>query len=66
MKPASARLLVGRRIIGFDRRAFPTGRGSTTGNPVIVLDNWARIVFSVTETESLAYGVNVFYIPDLG
>jgi hypothetical protein len=67
MKLATARLLVGRRIVAFDRRAFTDGSGkqcATHHDPIFTLDNGARITFSVTETDSgSCYGVEPNYHP---
>jgi hypothetical protein len=51
--------LVGRTIRAVDFGAFDNGRGGTTTTPVITLDNGDRLSFTVRETESLAYGVEI-------
>ena len=62
MKLATARLLVGRKIVAFDARPFDDGRGGTAHDPCITLDNGAVLVFSVQELEHAAgYGVEPLY-----
>jgi hypothetical protein len=63
MRPASARLLVGRRIVGYDPRPFDDGRGGVAHNPAIVLDNGAQLTFTTEETEVSEYGVSCNYHP---
>jgi hypothetical protein len=60
---ATARLLVGRKIVGFELNSWKDENG-THYNPIITLDNGASISFSVTETESGAeYGAEPSYHP---
>ncbi len=67
MTRATARLLVGRRIVGFELRTFSDGDGvleATHHDPIILLDNGARVTFMVTETDSGdAYGIDPQYHP---
>lgn len=60
MKRATAKQLVGRRIVAVDFRPFPTGRGrGRATNPVITLDDGSVLTFEVEETEGLDYGVEI-------
>lgn len=64
MTRATARLLVGRRIIGFKPQPFNGGtraHRSIHYDPVILLDNGAWLSFSGTETEIGETGVDVSY-----
>lgn len=61
MKTADKRLLVGRKIVGFDLHPFDDGKGGKAYAPVITLDNGAAIAFDVDETEVGAYGVRPLY-----
>lgn len=63
MRLATKRLLEGRRIKTFALQSFPDGRGGKAHNPVIILDNGARLMFTVTETETGEYGVSPCYYP---
>lgn len=63
MTLATAKLLVGRTIVAFDRRPFDDGRGSLAYDPVLVLDNGAHVTFIVQETEAGTYGVAPCYHP---
>ncbi len=63
---ATKKLLVGRTITDFKLGAFPNGRGGKAYNPIITLDNGARLMFDVTETESGEYGVTPTYYPKKG
>lgn len=69
MTSASAKLLVGRRITGYDGRRFQ-GRRSVRGrgrqvacDPIIILDNGSFLSFTVEETDSGEYGVCINYHP---
>lgn len=53
--------LLGRRIRGVFLRPFPDGRGGEAYNPSLLLDDGARLTFSVQETESGEYGVTIDY-----
>lgn len=61
MTLATARLLVGRAIVAVELRPFTDGRGGTAYDPVITLDNGARLTFSVAETAVGVYGVDPNY-----
>lgn len=64
MKRATAKQLVGRRIVAVDFRPFPTGRGrGRTTNPSITLDDGSILTFDVEETEDLDYGVEIMRAP---
>ncbi len=63
---ATKKLLIGRKIVGFSLGAFPNGRGGKAYNPIITLDNGARLMFDVTETEFSIYGVTPDYYPKKG
>ena len=56
------RWVVGRTIVEVIMRAQSDGRGGTTYNPTFVLDNGARIFFTVDETEQAEYGVHPYYV----
>jgi hypothetical protein len=59
---ANARLLVGRRIVGFEPNRFPDGRGGTAHDPRIILDNGAVLRFLTEEVEGgEGYGVAPLY-----
>lgn len=63
---ASARLLVGRTIVGFELRSWRDDDPERTAHhdPVLVLDNGARVSFTVTETyQGASYGVRPNYHP---
>lgn len=62
---ARTRDLVGRRIVAVEWNRFPRGRGRTgrTADPVLLLDNGARISFSVSETEDAGYGIDILVAP---
>lgn len=63
MTLATARLLVGRKIVSFELNSWKDPSG-THYNPIIKLDNGAWISFSVTETDMGAeYGVEPSYHP---
>ena len=47
----SARLLVGRRIVGFEPRPFPNGRGGVAHSPRMILDDGSTLVFDVESTQ---------------
>lgn len=69
MANATQRLLKGRTIVAFDARPFDGAHVGATytltcHDPVIQLDNGARLTFTVEETESGdTYGVRVVYRP---
>lgn len=63
MRNATAKLLVGRRIVGFRHNPWSDGRGGTAHNPVIELDNGAVLTFTVEETDCGEYGVCCSYTP---
>lgn len=64
MTRATARLLVGRRIVAFDLRPFDGGPGRGTHyDPVLTLDNGAKLAFSATETDVGEYGIDPSYHP---
>ena len=67
MTLATARLLVGRKIVAYDARPFVTGEGSTRRichDPRITLDNGAVLTITVEETEEGAcYGARINYHP---
>ena len=61
MSTASARLLVGRKIVGFDLRSWSDANG-VHHDPRIVLDNGATVTCMVTETEfGDPYGITPLY-----
>lgn len=60
---ASARLLTGRRIVGFDSNPWDDGRGGTAHSPRMVLDNGARLTFLTEETDQGEFGTCVLYHP---
>jgi hypothetical protein len=63
MKIANARLLVGRKIVGFELQgARDKSRGVMLYAPVITLDNGARVSFTVQEGED-DYGIDPTYWP---
>lgn len=63
MSIATARLLVGRTIVAFDARPFDDPNG-ICHDPVIVLDNGARVSFVVEETDYGGdYGILPIYTP---
>jgi len=47
----SARLLVGRRIVGFEPRPFPNGRGGVAHSPRMILDDGSTLVFAAEAAE---------------
>jgi len=66
MKPIAnvrTRDLIGRRIVGVEWNRFhvrpETDKRFTTTDPVLILDNGARLSFVVAETESQEYGVEL-------
>jgi hypothetical protein len=60
---ASARLLVGRRIVGFVARAERDQDGRTNHDPTIYLDNGARLEFTAEEIfNGSGYGVFPMYV----
>lgn len=61
MTLATARLLVGRTIVAVDLGTFDDGRGGGAHDPTFVLDNGARVTFTVEETEAGVYGVAPTY-----
>lgn len=67
MTQATARLLVGRKIVAYDARPFVTGEGAlrrTCHDPRITLDNGAVLTLTVEETEEgSGYGTKVNYHP---
>jgi hypothetical protein len=63
MAIANARLLVGRTITAFHLNSFSDGKGGTAHNPVLYLDNGAKLAFSTEETEVGEYGVTPLYWP---
>lgn len=56
---ASAKQLVGRRIVAFDARPFQDGRGGTAHWPIIWLDDGSFLSFEVEETDTGDYGIRV-------
>ena len=63
MTLATARLLVGRTIVGFECEPWRDANGPHY-SPCIILDNGARVMFSVTETDSGdCYGISPNYYP---
>lgn len=62
MATATARLLVGRKIAGFEPRPFDDRRGGTAHHPVLMLDNGALLRFVVEETDTGDYGVLPVYV----
>jgi len=63
MKIATARLLIGRKIVAFDLRPFDDGRNGTAHSPIFTLDNGATITFTTEETDIGDYGVFPRYFP---
>lgn len=64
LSTASARLLVGRTIVGFELRTWRDDDPERTPHhdPVLVLDNGARVTFTVTETyNGDSYGIRPNY-----
>ena len=51
--------LVGRTIVAVDLGRFADGRGGWAFQPVITLDNGRRLTFSVQETDTGEYGVEL-------
>ena len=51
--------LVGRTIVAVDLRRFADARGGWAFDPVITLDNGRRLAFSVQETDTGEYGVEL-------
>lgn len=62
MTTASARLLVGRTIVGFELNPWTDEDGRRHHNPILRLDNGATVQFSVTEASG-DYGVTPSYFP---
>ena len=59
---AQTRDLVGRTIVGVEWRHMRTGpqhNNGWTSDPTIVLDNGARLFFTVDETDGESYGITV-------
>lgn len=57
---ARKRDLIGRTIVEMDRRRqWDPGRRCWYDDPVIILDNGARIYFSTVETEGSDYGIDI-------
>jgi hypothetical protein len=67
MTLATARLLVGRTIVAVDLRPFSAEIAGEPGvmahDPILTLDNGARITFLTEETECGSYGVKPLYHP---
>lgn len=67
MRPVGMRMnkrwLIGRTIVDVELNPFSDGRGSIAHDPVITLDNGAKLAFQTEETDDLDYGVNIIYIP---
>lgn len=61
--------IIGRTIVACDMRPFqandPTLKGTkeTAHDPVITLDNGAKLYFQTEETEIGEYGTSVVYVP---
>ena len=55
----TARALVGRTIVSVRLRACRDGRGGYTASPIITLDDGSSLSFSVHETESGDYGIDL-------
>ena len=66
MPLATSRLIAGRRILRIDLNPFDDGRGGTAYAPVIWLDNGAKLIFDVAETDVGVYGVTPDYRPPTG
>lgn len=60
---ATARLLVGRKIVAVDLQPFDDDRGGIAHNPRITLDNGAVIFFVAEETDVGDYGIWPGYQP---
>lgn len=58
---ASSRLLVGRTITSVELHTRRTERGQIH-DPVITLDNGAKLFFVVQETDEMEYGVRPLYL----
>jgi len=63
---ASAKLLVGRRIVGYEPHPFESREHPELGSqvahfPVLTLDNGARLTFATEETEVGEYGTAIIY-----
>ena len=59
MKTPSKRDLIGRKIVDFDARPYPDGRGGTNHDPRIVLDDGSVLIFNAQEQEGDGYGVSI-------
>jgi hypothetical protein len=55
---ALRKALVGRKIVDTEAHAFRDGRGGITYQPVLVLDNGAKLHFVVHETDGGDYGID--------
>jgi hypothetical protein len=53
--------IVSRMITRIDLNPFDDGRGGKATNPIITLDDGAQIGFSVQETETGEYGIEINY-----
>lgn len=51
--------LVGRTIVAVDLQRFSDGKGGWAFDPVLTLDNGRRLGFSVQETDTGEYGVEL-------
>ena len=58
---ANSRLLVGRTITSVELRTRRTEQGQIH-DPVITLDNGARVFFVVQETDEMEYGIKPLYL----
>lgn len=63
MVTASARLLVGRKIVAVEMTPTDDGKGGTAHLPRIRLDNGALLTFTTEETEHGWYGTSIDYHP---
>jgi hypothetical protein len=59
-KNATARLLKGRKIVDVELRRFEGEPGRRSTDPILTLDNGARLSFVVRETGA-EYGVEIIY-----
>jgi hypothetical protein len=58
---ASSRLLVGRTITSVELHTRRTEQGQIH-DPVITLDNGAKVFFVVQETDEMEYGIRPLYL----